>query len=178
MYALETWLTCCGKKEAWWLLIRPSEITGRPFSMFGAETSICHIHLLSLYAPRAPTDALNQSFIRLYSSSSLMLQYTQASISPFHSLRSGSIMSVLHPSTNACRSTHRDVTESSKHKDYTQCQFRNLCRGAIIFRITILSIKNFNFNSMMLNLKHSSLKRNHHTCKLVIWCWLVWSQWR
>ena len=84
--------------EERWLLIRPSEITGSPFSLFGAEISICLIHLLSLSAPRAPTAALNQSFIRLHIASSLMLQYAPAWISTFRSRRSGCIISVLHPS--------------------------------------------------------------------------------
>lgn len=65
--------------------------------------------------------------------------------------------------TKACRSSHRDVTESSKHKDYTQRQFRNLCRGAVIFSITILSIKKSTFNNVLLNLKAWSRTVTHAT---------------
>lgn len=147
----------------------------------GQRFSICHVHLLSLSASsvsRAPTAALNQSFIRLQYlllsdvtvRMGLDLSFSRSQEWQ-HNLCSPSF-------TKACRSPHQDVTESSKHKDYTQCQFRNLCRGAVIFRITILSIKNWTFNKMILNLKCSSLKRNRQTYKLMIFCWLVWSQWR
>lgn len=132
MYAIETWLTRCGKQAAWWAQIRPSEMTGRPFSLFGAEISICHIHLLSLSAPRAPTAALNQSFIRLHISSSLMLQYARAWIAPFHSLRGGSIISVLHLSEKPADPL-TETLRSHQNTEITRNVSSVTCAGVLLF---------------------------------------------
>lgn len=123
------------------LLIRPSEITGRPFSIFGAEISICHRHLLTVCT--TCSHSCSESII--YPTSYLLL----SDVTVLTGLDSSLSLSqewqhnLCSPSfTKACKTPHQDVTESSKHKDYTHCQFHNVRWGAGIFRITILSIKN------------------------------------
>lgn len=132
------------EEKAWWSLIRPSEITGRP----SAEISICHIHLLSLCLHHVLAQLLWINHLSGFISPPLWCYSTHGFGSlAFLSLRSGRIISVLRPSQKPA-DPHAEAHPNTK---ITHSQLSNLrsrsCQGVVIFRPAILSIKNWLFNS-------------------------------
>lgn len=127
------------EEKAWWLLIRPSEITGR--------LSICHIHLLCLCLHHVLAQLLWINHLSGFISPPLWCYSTHGFGSlAFPSLRSGRIISVLRPSQKPA-DPHAEAHQNTKITHSQLSNLRSRSWGVVIFRLTILSIKNGIFNN-------------------------------